>query len=365
MRAFDANNLPCYRSSARLMTDHGEVAIEDLKIGDHVLTLSGAARPLRWIGHRQFDLLCHPAPERVQPIVVRVGAFADGVPSRDLRLFPEHAVSLDEMLIPIRLLINGASIVRDVKTLSVTYYHVELETHDIVLAEALPVETYLDTGNRGMFENSDMPLVLHPDLAAEQARRVAESCQRFVDDTAMVQPHWQTLATRAAVLGYDLPTLIERTNDSGFHIVVNGTAIQPLVRAAYCYTFVLPRTESPIHLVSRFARPCDTRPWIEDRRHLGVMISQIILRNHNYFQHIPLDHPDLTVGWWDVEGDQTASRRWTNGDAVIHLSNDEPAILEITMATHSDYPLQAEAADGTVCAPAENRVCAASQGNRM
>jgi hypothetical protein len=72
-------------------------------------------------------------------------------------------VFLDGHLVPIRHLINGVSIVQETRD-AVTYWHLELDRHDVVLAEGLACETYLDTGNRSAFEEDD-PMMLHADFA--------------------------------------------------------------------------------------------------------------------------------------------------------------------------------------------------------
>jgi len=173
--------IPCYLRGTHILTETGEVLVEDLKIGDIVVTQSGTPRPVRWIGSRNLDPTRHPAPDRVQPIRIRANAFGDGVPHRDLLLSPDHAVLRDGVLVPVRLLVNGASIVRETQGGAITYYHVELDRHDILLAENLQAESFLDTGNRGMFDNAGLPLTLHPDLTNDQARREAESCAPFAD----------------------------------------------------------------------------------------------------------------------------------------------------------------------------------------
>jgi autotransporter-associated beta strand protein len=331
------NNAPCYCLGTRILTLHGEGAVEDLRIGDHVLTLSGSARPIKWIGCRHLDLTRHRAPERATPIVIRANAFGDGMPRRDLRVSPDHALLVDGALVLARLLVNGASVKRDDRYGDVTYYHIELETHDILLAEGLPAESYLDTGNRGMFENADAPLMLHPDF--DDRRRIAGSCYPYVDDAASIEPMWRQLAIRAAMLGFHLPAEPETTDDPGLHVVVDGRAIWPVSADAGCYRFLLPRIAGSARLVSRAATPCEQRPWVEERRRLGVMVTALTLRHGTDIEPVPLDHPALSRGWWGVEGDRGSLWRWTNGDAVLPLTAMEPAVLEISVAGCLDYPI--------------------------
>ena len=86
------------------------------------------------------------------------------------------------------------------------------------------------------------------------------------------------------------------------------------------------------------------RPWVEDRRRLGVMVSRLTLRRGAEVATISLDHPRLSHGWWDAERDCGTWWRWTDGSAVIELSGTElsgtgPAVLEVTLAGKPDYPL--------------------------
>jgi serralysin len=62
-------------------------------------------------------------------------------------------------------LVNGGSI-RQIPMREVTYWHVELAQHSIVLAEGLPAESYLDVNDRSLFNGTAGPVVLHPDFTA-------------------------------------------------------------------------------------------------------------------------------------------------------------------------------------------------------
>lgn len=108
---------------------------------------------------------------------MRARAFGPGRPARDLWLSPDHAVLIGDVLIPVKYLINASSIAQ-VRVRAITYYHVELTQHAVLLAEGLPAESYLDTGDRANFANGGGAMTLHPDFSS----RVwdAEGCAPLV-----------------------------------------------------------------------------------------------------------------------------------------------------------------------------------------
>jgi collagen type I alpha len=140
----------CFASGTRLRTMSGDVAVEQLAVGDVLLTHAGIGRSIRWIGRRTIDLRGHPKPRDVQPVRVAAHAFGPRQPQRALLLSPDHAVYFDGTLIPVRYLIDGQRIVQ-LRRKTVTYWHVELDRHDVILAENLAVESYLDTDDRSDF----------------------------------------------------------------------------------------------------------------------------------------------------------------------------------------------------------------------
>ena len=157
--------MTCFRAGTRIRTRNGEVAIEHLALGDSIPTHFAGEQRVRWIGHRTIDCRRHPNPHLVHPIRVAAGAFGPGRPGRDLFLSRDHALLVDGVLIPVRLLINDETIVPDAVE-SVTYYHIELEYHDILMAEGLAAESYLDAGDRASFANGGGVVSLFPDFAA-------------------------------------------------------------------------------------------------------------------------------------------------------------------------------------------------------
>jgi collagen type I/II/III/V/XI/XXIV/XXVII alpha len=177
------NSISCFALGTRIATPTGEVPVEALCIGDLVRTRSGGTRMITWIGHRTVDSDLHADPASILPIRIATGAFAPGQPARDLLLSPDHAVYFEGVLIPIKYLLNSDT-VHQVPAREVTYFHIELEQHDIVLADGLPVESYLDTGSRTAFANGGAAIQLHPNFASSDdqtsLRWEADGCAPLV-----------------------------------------------------------------------------------------------------------------------------------------------------------------------------------------
>ncbi len=143
-------NLACYARGTRITTPDGETPIELLNKGDEIGLASGKTAVIRWIGSRHVKYRLHPNPEPMWPVRVQAHAFGANLPRRDLVLSPDHAVFVDDVLIPIRYLINGTTIRRDPSD-EVDFHHLQLDHHDIMLAEGLPAETYLNNGRDGPY----------------------------------------------------------------------------------------------------------------------------------------------------------------------------------------------------------------------
>jgi T5SS/PEP-CTERM-associated repeat protein len=137
----------CFAAGTRIGTQGGFTRVEELRVRDTVLTADGRCEAVVWVGSRTVDCVRHPRPETVWPVRIAKGAFGANTPARNLHLSPDHAVFVNGVLVPVKLLINGTTIAQ-VKRRTVTYHHIELSTHEVILAEGLPVESYLDVGDR-------------------------------------------------------------------------------------------------------------------------------------------------------------------------------------------------------------------------
>jgi hypothetical protein len=188
---------PCFATGTRIATARGEVAVQDLRVGDLVVTTHGGAalQPVVWIGHSRVNVARQRA---MAPILIKAGALAEGVPHRDLRVSPEHAMFLDGRLVPARLLVNGTGIVQEVWCPEVTYWHVELPAHGLLVAEGAVSESYFDDGNRQHFDNHAIT-TLFKDFASERGTgRYAEAaCYPPLTDGPALERIQARLAARA------------------------------------------------------------------------------------------------------------------------------------------------------------------------
>ncbi len=305
--------LACYLRGTRIATPTGERAIESLAAGDLVLTGSGEVRPIVWMGHRHLDCRRHPKPRDMWPVRVRCDAFGPGRPHRDLLLSPDHSVFVDDALIPVRYLINGATIVQEMAD-SVTYWHLELDRHDVILAEGLPCETYLDTGNRGAFANGGPPVHLHPDFAL----RIwdAEACAPLVLAGPRLMAARRRLLAQALCLGHAMG------DDPGLRLLVDGAEVFANSHGRQ-WRVRLPETTQCVRLISHVWSPAQMRPDQEDTRALGVAISRIWLDG----REVSLESSGLSGGWHAPE----PGWRWTDGDAVLALAGVRELAFAIAM----------------------------------
>jgi len=161
--------VPCFCRGTLILTARGEIAVESLRAGDGVITASGGARPVRWVGKRAYDGRFVAGNRHMLPVLFKAGSLADGVPKRDLYVSPLHAMYLDGRLIPAWVLVNGASIVQMAAAETVEYFHVELATHDVILAEGAAAESFVDDGGREMFQNAAEFRALYPDTELRPA----------------------------------------------------------------------------------------------------------------------------------------------------------------------------------------------------
>jgi hypothetical protein len=147
---------PCFLKGTKISTPSGDRLVQDLRIGEEVQTLAGR-KTIKWIAYNKFTKEEGRAwHDNVMPIRVARFAIDDRTPHRDLYLSPLHCIFFSEALIPVMYLINEASIAQGMPSdmSAIEYYHIDLDTHEVIYAEGALVESFLDDGsNRESFSN--------------------------------------------------------------------------------------------------------------------------------------------------------------------------------------------------------------------
>ena len=297
------DTVACFCAGARILTDRGEVPVERIAAGDRVVTAAGRVAPVRFVGHRRVT-------DGSETVRIFANAFGNGVPHRDLLLSPEHAIAITDAeglaLVPVHRLANGATIA-SAPAGPLDYYHLELDRHDVILAEGLSVESYLDTGNRHVFDNAGVVHDLRSSFAPEAALRVwaERGCAPLLLHGPRLAAWHASLLARAEV-GF------ARTPDPRLRIVAHGREIAPDHQGPGHALFPLPPGCSAVRVASHVVVP--RGPGAADARWLGVPLTA--LRHHG--RELPLDTPALT-GCHAIETDGSRAWRWTNGDAGLFL----------------------------------------------
>jgi type VI protein secretion system component Hcp len=195
---------PCYCPGTLILTDKGEITVEDLKIGDRVMTVSGEAKPIKWIGRRSYSGRFALGQRDILPVCIKAEAIDENVPRRDLWISPHHAMYLEGVLIEAKDLVNGVSIVQAERVEKVEYFHIELDRHDVIIAEGALSESFVDDDNRGLFHNAHEYRALFPDAPQVAARYCAARLEEGYEVEAARQQIDVRAGLRAAA---DAPAL--------------------------------------------------------------------------------------------------------------------------------------------------------------
>jgi uncharacterized protein (TIGR01370 family) len=300
----DIDGFACYLRGTLILTDRGEVAVEELTIGDAAITLSGAARPIKWIGRRAFDGRFIAGKREVLPIRLAAGALADRIPARDLWISPGHALYVDGVLVQAEHLVNGATIAQAENAEQVEYFHIELETHDVIFAEGAPAESYVECDNRAMFQNAGEFTALY----SQDERLSWQYCApRLEWHSAELTAIRTALLERAKALGHGFDT------DPDLRLIVDGKIIRPDSIDGSVYRFDIPAGSAAVSLASRSAVPAEVDASSRDNRRLGVPVERITLREAGVRIEVEHGHPSLCDGFHEDE----EGHRWTDGLARL------------------------------------------------
>jgi Hint domain len=303
----------CFLAGTRIATPAREARVEELAVGDMVRTIGGGVKRIVWIGVGR-TVAVRGRRNAATPVVVRKGALADNVPHSDLRVTKGHALYIDDALIPVECLVNHRSIMWDDHAQEVELYHIELETHDVLLANGAPAESYRDDGNRWLFQNANDGWGLPS----------KEPCVAVLTDGPVVDRIWRRLLERAG----PRPG-IPLTDDPDLHLLVDGRRTEPDRRGELQYVFRLAARPDEVRVVSHASAPQELGV-ARDPRSLGVALRRIIVQGERTLT-VAAEDERLTEGFYRFEDDNRI--RWTNGDAVVPagLFADCTGAMELTL----------------------------------
>ncbi len=156
-------NLTCFLPGTLIATERGEVAIEDLVIGDRLPTADGSFATVRWVARQTVAAPFSPRMT-TYPVCISAGALGNGLPRRDLFVSPQHALAVDGQLVTAAALVNDRSIYQVAEMpVRFQYLHIEVDGHRVIFAEGAATETYVDKAPRQMFDNWDAYQAMYPD----------------------------------------------------------------------------------------------------------------------------------------------------------------------------------------------------------
>jgi antigen 43 len=267
----------CFAEGTMIATPDGEVRVEQLAIDQLVDTLNGP-KQVKWVGYRSIDISTLREPDSARLVRICRHTFAENVPHRDLLVTQDHRIFIDGGLIPARMLVNKRNILIDQHVTRFTYYHVELEQHGILLAEWLPTESYLDTGNRSNFGSAPCVSMV-PNLRMQVRNKTwaEDAAAPLTVDHAVMGPIWVSLDRRADQLRFAHVVKPELITDPDLRLVTGaGSVIHPTLFDGSVHTFLVPGGTRTLRLIPRTSRPSDTiGPFCDDRRLLGVQVGEI------------------------------------------------------------------------------------------
>ncbi|ARE82673.1 leukotoxin [Roseovarius mucosus] len=141
----EIENIICFTPGIRLLTPHGERAVESLRAGDLVITRDHGPQAIRWIGRRTVPGTGRFAPVRVAAHVLDGGRAPLLVSPQHRFLFTGYKAELlfgcDEVLIAARHLVDGLAVTQEDQA-TVTYIHVMFDRHEVIYAEGAATESF-------------------------------------------------------------------------------------------------------------------------------------------------------------------------------------------------------------------------------
>ncbi|WP_296426386.1 Hint domain-containing protein [Yoonia sp.] len=186
-----AHAVPCFTPGTRIATPKGERLVQDLKIGDRILTRDNGIQSIVWVGHRSMTKADLAVAPELRPVLIRAGTLGGGQPERHMLVSPNHRVLIvsemaqlyfeeSEVLVAAKYLtdINGIDVVNVPGT---TYIHFMFENHEVVLSDGAWTESFQpgDTTLQGVEDAQRAEIfALFPELTTKEGLHSYSSARK-------------------------------------------------------------------------------------------------------------------------------------------------------------------------------------------
>ena len=292
-----------YVRDTGILTATREVAVQDLRAGDMLVTRLGVLRALKWVGRRSYNGLF--LGQTQAPVCFHAGSIAENVPHRNLYVSPAHAMVVMNRLVDARLLVNDKTVTQTATSAQVDYFHLDLGVHDCLITEGAWSESYAEQNNRTQFHNLAEFRVNFP----RHVDQVTSRClpQLHFDDPALADIRAALLA-RVATENF--------SHDAAVHLMADGVRIEAARRDVDAWMFMVPAQANEVRLMSHATAPASLGAG-DDVRRLGVCVSAILIESSCIRITVQADHPRFSTGVHAVETSAEGMSRWTDGNCRL------------------------------------------------
>jgi Ca2+-binding RTX toxin-like protein len=174
------NVIPCFTPGTKIATPKGERLVEELEVGDRVITRDNGIQDIRWVGARDMSGAELEKSAHLKPVLIRQGALGNDLPERDMMVSPNHRVLVAndktalyfeerEVLVAAKHL-TGLEGVDIVDVSHTTYIHVMFDQHEVILSDGAWTESFqpgdLSLAGIGNAQRQEI-LELFPELATK------------------------------------------------------------------------------------------------------------------------------------------------------------------------------------------------------
>ncbi|RLJ41690.1 Ca2+-binding RTX toxin-like protein [Litoreibacter meonggei] len=147
------NIVPCFTPGTSIATPRGEILVEDLMVGDKVITRDNGIQEIRWIGAKRMDGRELQNNPHLQPVLIQKGSLGNGLPERDMLVSPNHRMLVNndrvalyfeenEVLVSAKHLVNPSEGVQTIASMGITYIHFMFDNHEVVLSNGAWTESF-------------------------------------------------------------------------------------------------------------------------------------------------------------------------------------------------------------------------------